>query len=385
MDAQQRRRVFRLSVVAGILVVVTVLVLASLPVTAPRSAVPELPTPIQHVFLIMMENEETQLIYDHQPYETSLANTYAWGGEANASDGWTGYYAACHPSAPNYLVLTSGQSLQCGSDGYSTYGVNNLGNLLDANHDSWTAYEESATVPCQTYNNAYYLVRHDPFPYYADLAPNVTGGACDTHVLPLANLDADYPYNATPPAFTYIAPNILDDGHSSSATFGDLWLSTFIPTLITQRWFSSSVIFITYDEAYNPNGTPNDLGYDGLDGGPVYTVAVSPYTLGVGQLHTNSSPYNLLSTIEWLLHLPPTGSGQDGTANFPALTGLFQPRALGAGVAGHAIGLPPIDLTVTQLPIATIQFVSLSGARVPPRSMRRVAPARAGTLDSRSP
>jgi phosphatidylinositol-3-phosphatase len=340
-----------------------------------------LPTPIQHVFLILMENEQTNVIYGQQPYETQLANTYAWGGDANNANG-VGSYGVCHPSAPNYLALTSGLPLQCGSDAYSTYSVNNLGNVLQTAGESWIAYEESATVPCQTYGSGLYVPRHNPFTYYTDLGPGVAGSVCETHDVPIANLSQDYPYQQTPPAFTFIAPNVLNDAHSSSAAVGDQFLANFVPRLTDQPWFRSSVIFITYDEAYTENGSENFSGYDGLLGGPVYTVAVSPYTLGVGALGFNTSHYDLLSTIEWLLGVPGTGTGNDSTLAFPALPALFNARffqpgssfaysnLIGANLAGRdlrADGLQYADLaganlSGAQLSGANLQYANLQGA-----------------------
>ncbi len=329
-----------------------------------------LPTPIQHVFLILMENEQTGIIYNKEPYETSLAKTYAWGGDANSNPDHVGYYAICHPSAPNYLSLTSGQSLQCGSDSYSVYKVNNLGNELQQAKLSWVDYEEGASVTCQTYNSGLYVVRHNPFTYYSDLRPNVTGGVCDTHVLPIANLTNDYPYNSTPPAFTYIAPNILDDGHNTNATYGDDWLSTFIPKLIAAPWFSSSVIFITYDEAYEPSGAYNTSGYDGLIGGPVFTAAVSPYTKGMGALAVNASHYDLLSTIEWLLGLPGTGTGHDDTPEFPAITAWFKPKLFGPGVDLPYTRLPYANLSGYDLRGDDLEYANLTGADLAGANLR---------------
>jgi phosphatidylinositol-3-phosphatase len=322
-----------------------------------------LPTPIQHVFLILMENEETGVIYGQEPYQTYLANTYAWGGNADSPQG-VGYYAVCHPSAPNYLALTSGQPLQCGSDGYSTYPVNNLGNLLQTAGEPWIAYEESATVPCQTYGSGLYVPRHNPFPYYSDLGPGVAGSACETHDVPIANLTQDYPYWETPPAFTYIAPNIYNDAHSSSAAVGDAFLASFIPKLMAQPWFQSSVIFITYDEAYTASGAENFSGYNGLLGGPVYTVAVSPYTYGVGALDFNSSHYDLLTTIEWLLGLPGTGTGNDSTLAYPALPALFNGRLFSPGANFQYTDLLGANLGGRDLVADNLQYANLQGANL---------------------
>jgi phosphatidylinositol-3-phosphatase len=321
-----------------------------------------LPTPIKHVFLILMENEQTSNIYGTVPYETQLANTYAWGGDANSNPDNVGYYAVCHPSAPNYLALTSGQPLQCGSDGYSQYPANNLGNLLQTAGESWLAWEESANVPCQEYNSGNYAVRHNPFPYYSDLEPNVTGGPCDTHVLPIANLTDDYPYSTTPPAFTYIAPNVLDDAHNTNATYGDDWLSGFLPKLIAQPWFSSSVIFITYDEAYTESGNENFSGPGPLVGGPVYTVAVSPYSVGMGAVAYNTSHYDLLTTIEWLLGLPGTGMGNDSTLAYPVVPQFFEPELFGPGVHLQYTDLKGADLAAYNLSGDDLEYADLQGA-----------------------
>ena len=326
---------------------------------------PQFPTPIHHVFLILMENEQTSVIYNQQPYETTLANTYGWGGDANNPDS-IGYYAVCHPSAPNYLALTSGQALQCGSDGFATYSVNNLGNLLQTAGKSWIAYEESASQPCQQTDSlsGLYVVRHNPFPYYSDLGGTTPGSVCMTHVVPIANLTTDYPYARTPPAFTYIAPNILNDGHSSSAATGDHWLSTFIPNLIAQPWFASTAVFIVYDEAYTAHGDENFSGYDGLVGGPVYMVAASPYTQGIGALAQNNSHYDLLSTMEWLLGLSATGKGLDGTPQFPVMTSLFQARVFGPGVNLRYTHLPAADLSGLDLQNDNLAYADLAAANL---------------------
>ncbi|MGC2789557.1 MAG: carboxypeptidase regulatory-like domain-containing protein, partial [Thermoplasmata archaeon] len=156
-----------------------------------------------------------------------------------------------------------------------------------------------------------------------------------THVVPIANLIQDYPYNATPPAFTYIVPNLDNDAHNTNAKVGDTFLKGFVSQLVNQSWFSSTAIFITYDESGSPQ---LDTGYDGLAGGPVPMFAVSPYSVGIGAVdQTNTSHYNLLSTMEWLLGLPPTGTGNDGTPAFPPMKGLFNfgpPPPVGYPVSG---------------------------------------------------
>lgn len=310
--------------------------------------------------VIALENEGVDQIYGTEPYETYLANRYAWGGDA-LENRLTGYYAVCHPSAPNYLALTSGQSLQCGSDAYTNYTSQpNLFGLLQSAGESWTAYAESMPTACDTSDSGEYAVRHNPAPYYGDLGGGAPGSACRTHDLPIANLTQDFPYNATPPNFTFITPNLKNDGHDTSAGVADWFLSQFVSKLVNQTWFSSTAIFVVYDESY---GSDPDSGYDGLVGGPVYMAAVSPYSEGVGAVdRVNSSHYNLLSTVEWLLDLPGTGTGNDSTAAFPAMRGLFNfstspplhnvsgvvsSRSSGVGIPGAEVSVGGVSSTST--------------------------------------
>jgi PKD repeat protein len=303
---------------------------------------PLLPTPIQHVFLILMENVNAGTVYSSAPYERYLANRYAWGGDAAANHG-TGYYAICHPSASNYLALTSGQSLECGSDAYVNYtSVRNLFDLLDTAGLPWTSYAESMPIACDSQDSGLYLVRHNPVPYYGDLGGDAPGAVCETHNLPIANLTQDYPYNETPPAFTYIAPNRYNDAHDTGVAVGDWFLSQFVSRLVNTTWFGSSVIFVTYDESGDL-----DTGYNGFYGGPVFLGSVSNYSRGLGAVDSvNDSHYNLLSTIEWLLGLPPTGTGNDGTAAYPPMKGLFsfaQPLTAQA-LANRTTGRAPLSV-----------------------------------------
>ena len=313
------------------------------------------PTPIQHVFLIMMENEGAKQVVGSGgvPYQSYLATTYAWGGDAEENGG-VGYYAVCHPSTGDYIAVTAGQPLHCGSDGYATYSVNNLGNELQTAGLSWIDYEESATKNCQTTTVGLYAVRHNPFPYYTDLgSPTDPNSVCYTHVVPIGNLTQDYPYNATPPAFTYVVPNVNNDAHNTNAKVGDDFLRAFVSKLVNQTWFASTVIFIDYDESGSPQ---LDTGYDGLVGGPVPMFAVSPYSVGIGTVdRTNTSHYNLLATMEWLLGLPGTGTGNDSSAKFPAMKSLFNFGTVSS--KDHTV-----SFTESGLPSGTNWSVTLDGS-----------------------
>lgn len=292
------------------------------------------PTPIQHVMVIYMENNATSLVLQHGPFEKQMWDTYANGG-------WS-FYAECHPSAPNYVAITSGETRQCGSDSYTNYsGVTNIGGMAASAGLTWKAYAENMPSPCDTSNSGLYLVRHNPMAYYP-------GSSCKANDLPWSSWNVN---SSTQANFIWITPNADDDAHNPSGgglPTGDAWLKVFFnggtdtnhssqlkgwPGILNEPWFSSTVVFLTYDEGahvnasagYTVSGVTNSAcsGGKSVCGGQIYLAAISPYTKGMGSYGADASHYNLMETIEWLLGLGCTGSGLDCNSGFPAMTSLF--------------------------------------------------------------
>jgi phosphatidylinositol-3-phosphatase len=306
------------------------------------------PTPIRHVVTILLENENAGTVIQNGSYEKYLASKYATASS---------YYSVCHPSAPNYLALTSGNSWQCGSDNYSVYDSANIADLVQSAGLTWGGYMESMPLPCDLSNSALYAVRHNPFVYYQDIVDNAS--RCDSHVL---NFTAwsDAVATNTVPNYAFITPNILDDGHNTNVSYADNWLRGWLTPLLNDSFAQSTVFFIVYDESANSN-----TGYDGLDGGQVYFAAVGPDVRSNFTFTANASQYNLLSTTEWLLGLGSTGHNDSGTA-FPAMESLFQPNApteyslageVRSAVTGRAI--PGAEVTIAG---GAASFCNSSGA-----------------------
>jgi phosphatidylinositol-3-phosphatase len=292
------------------------------------------PTPIQHVITIVMENEGLSAILA-EPYESSLCKEYACASN---------YYAECHPSLPNYLSLTSGApgpapTDSCGGTEYPPggYSTPNIGTLLDSAGISWDAYQEGMNTPCAQANypdnsgstpangSGGYAVRHDPFAYYANLGQASAGSICTQHVLEWSSWYAAEA-SSDPAQYIFITPDTCHDGHNDCSSYdgrdsadeGDYWLSTFIPQIQNQSWYSSTVIFVAYDEGVSTSTT----GYNGTAGGQTYFAAISPYTKGVGNYAPDASHYDVLCTTEWLLGVGTTGNNEC-TPQFPAMKSLF--------------------------------------------------------------
>jgi phosphatidylinositol-3-phosphatase len=276
------------------------------------------PTAIQHVFVILEENEARSTVIAKAPFMASLASEYS--SPVN-------FYAVCHPSAPNYLAITGGLTHQCGTDHYQVYSDTNLADLVTAKGLTWMDYQESMPTPCDTHSNALYDVSHNPFIYYSDVVKQ--SSLCDSHVVPLS----DFNPSSTPANFVWVTPNMKDDGHQTDVVYADNWLKSWLTPLMSEPWFASSVFLIDFDEGagstvregYSVGGiTLGFCGHMTVCGGPVYLTAVSPLSKGVGEYTPDATQYSVLSTIEWLLGLGSTGTGYDGTSNFPAMTGLFK-------------------------------------------------------------
>jgi phosphoesterase family protein/carboxypeptidase family protein len=282
------------------------------PLAEPRSPASELPgagsfpTPIRHVFTIFLENEERSAVLQHAPFEVKLAQEYA-----SASN----YYSVCHPSAPNYLAVTSGATWQCGSDAVSSHATENIGDLAEGAGLAWGGFFESMPSACDRSDSYPYIAHHNPFVYYPDLYRNAS--LCRAHDQSFTAWNSDVAAG-TIPAYAFFAPNMTDDGHDTSTAYADHWLDRWLSPYLNASWFSSSVWFITWDE-----GTTNS-GCCGFTGGHLFFTAVSPYTRGGAVVTTNATHYSLLSTTEWLLGLTVGACGHaDNSSSYAPLKGLF--------------------------------------------------------------
>jgi hypothetical protein len=296
---------------------------------SPRAAT-SLPTPIRRVVLVVLENAERSTVLADGPYEKYLAAHY---GDA------THDYAVCHPSAPNYLALTSGSTQgRCGNDNYTEINARNLGDALRSSGRSWASFEESMPTKCDTTDHFPYAVRHNPFVFYGDVVDNAS--RCDARDLSFASSpgwDSDVK-NGAIPAFSLVVPNLKDDGHDTNVSYADAWLKGWLTPLVNSTtWSSSTAFFITYDEGKTKKGA------NGCYGGNVYLAVVSPYSRGLS-VTTNTSHYGVLTTIEWLLGLPSLGN-LDNVTRFPPLKGLFAFPALAAGSGESGTGGFAIPLT----------------------------------------
>lgn len=106
----------------------------------------------QHVVWVVMENHKYSEIHGSSsaPYINRLMNTYGL---------LTNMHATNHPSAPNYVDMTSGGNGSCCTDdGYHNLNVPSIFSQLGNNAGSLLQSMPSA---CDTSNSGNYAIRHN--------------------------------------------------------------------------------------------------------------------------------------------------------------------------------------------------------------------------------
>ncbi len=274
---------------------------------------------IRHVIVIVMENEGYGSVMGNPsaPYQNQLASRYALAGN---------YFAVSHPSLPNYLALVAGGTFGVTSDclpSQCSLQGTTIASLLDSKGLSWKEYAESMTGNCSQTDSqdGLYVAKHDPFVYFDGISGNSgsgpVSGYCNSHVVPFAQFSSDLA-SSNLPSYSFITPNICDDAHSCAISAGDQWLSAVVPGIIGSSSFSSTALFIVYDEG------SNNAGFGPNSGGQVVCILVSPFAKPGYLSQAQYSHYSLLATVEALLN---TGNLGRDDVNASVMSDLFSPTA----------------------------------------------------------
>ncbi|MFZ0892768.1 MAG: alkaline phosphatase family protein [Thermoplasmata archaeon] len=341
----------RIAAILVVLIVVGGLIIIELdlthkPVTPGQShpPTPDFPTPIQHLIVLFMEDQDIGNVLAQGSFERYLATNFAF---AQDYDGITS------DSLDNYEYATSGST--------SDPVASNVANLVNATGETWMDYGESMPSPCatlDTFNNEttlpssviggnpdyiVYDTNHTPFLHYLGaytqfLGVNATA-YCQAHVVNLNEWDQALS-SGTLPNYVWITPNNTDDDHdcpptptycSDAIAHGDAWLRAFLNPFLNSSYFASSAILLAYD--YNDTVGPSSTAAN------VYFAAISPFAHRFYTSDVAYDPYNILTTTEWLLGLGHTGHN-DGWSQAPPMTDLFNfnPTYLLTGTVVNSTG-----------------------------------------------
>lgn len=288
-----------------------------------RSTTTNIPL-FSHVFVIMMEN-------------TSLTTLQAGitGGQAPNLKTWTtqfatasNYHGVAHPSLPNYVGLTSGDTggIGCDCDAKPGQGscspigdvcfsactcdvsAQNIADQIETAQKTWMDFGEDMGTPCNTTDANNYVQRHNPFLYYDDVRTNTT--RCNAHVVDFSNFNPN-----TAPDFSFIAPNLVDDMHnpdppnSTNIPAGDKWLGQHAGAILASNSFKQGgLLVIVWDEDDGSGGLFPPYTDD-----PIGIWVMSPYGKTNYVSANKADHYSLLATIEDGLDLGRIGKASQAT------------------------------------------------------------------------
>jgi phosphatidylinositol-3-phosphatase len=210
-----------------------------------------------------------------------------------------------HPSLPNYLWLEAGTNFGVTADGLpSAYGqtsTQHLVTLLQNANVPWKSFQECTTgtdCPLNTETScsdgSSYAPKHNPMVFFSDVTNSFssTSSNCISHVRPLTELlncsGSSCTFNATNVArYNFITPDLCNDMHDCSVATGDAWLAKAVPAIYGWSGYSSSAIFIIWDEGANSGN------------GPIGNIIISPFAKAGanGNSYTHSSTLRTMQDI----------------------------------------------------------------------------------------
>jgi phosphatidylinositol-3-phosphatase len=261
-----------------------------------------------HIFTIVMENHAYADIIGNTteaPYFNQLADEYGLA---------TNYYAVAHPSLPNYLALTGGDTFAITSD-CTTCWVDTPNIAFDrvaASGRTWKAYMQSMPSNCFVGDAYPYAQKHDPFIYYTDVR---TSRTCADDVVPLSALSNDLVSASTTPNYVWISPDLCDDMHDCSVGNSDTWLSDTLPSILNSPSYTTqnSLVLITWDED------------DYSSSNQVATLVIARGIPPGFRSATAYNHYSLLRTIELAWGLPPLGTNDSNATPMSDFFGTTPP------------------------------------------------------------
>jgi hypothetical protein len=256
-------------------------------------------SPIKHVFVIVLENEDYNTTFGAATKAPYLARTLVARGVLLRQ-----YFGTGHVSVGNYIAMISGQAatpqtqLDCqvyadftvtgttadgqaiGSGCVYPSSIRTLPDQLTARGKTWRGYmedmgndlgRESATCAHPALNSPdltqraegpsaavphgdQYATRHNPFVYFHSI---IDSPICSSGVVNLDRLPQDLRSEPSTPNFVFITPNLCNDGHDAPCKDGqpgglaaaDAFLRKWVPLILSSPAYRrDGLLIVTFDE-----------------------------------------------------------------------------------------------------------------------------------------
>jgi acid phosphatase len=232
------------------------------------------------------------------------------------------FYANLHGSLRDYLYVTSGSGWtsspdNCTGSACAKFGVitgDNLVRALTAAGKSWQGYFEG--MPSEGYmggDTNGYLLHHNPFPWYSDVANSTTQ---QKNMVPFTRLAQDEQANSFAD-FSFIVPNGADDADNPPTqkpsillATADSWLNKNIAPLLATAPFQpggDGILIVVFDESDVAGESGDPKSDDSCSptqatgcGGHVAFVMIGPQVIPNS---TASTTYHFQDMLHTVIHL----------------------------------------------------------------------------------
>jgi hypothetical protein len=318
--------------------------------------------PIDHVFVIVLENEDASTSFGPGSPAPYLATTLPSQGEFVPN-----YYGIGHASLDNYVAMVSGQAPNPDTQGDCPLfhdvlpgtvradgqvigtgcvypaAVKTVADQLTAKALTWKGYmqdmgadpsREAATCahPANgSFDNTetataqdQYATRHNPFVYFHSV---IDSPACQQNVVNLDQLDGDLATAASTPNLTFITPDLCNDGHDAACADGtpgglarvDTFLNEWVPKITASPAYQAGgLLAVIFDESAGdsssccaeqpgPSSPFPGAQSGGSGGGRTGAVLLSPYITPGSTTTEAYNHYSLLRSVEDLFGLDHLG------------------------------------------------------------------------------
>jgi phospholipase C len=365
---------------SGALAVALLSLTAAFPARADELRTGTLP-PIRHVFLIVLENKSFDAAFGPASSAPYLAKTLRARGAL-----LTQYYATGHWSLDNYIAMVSGQApnpatqhdcqqaieFRPAGPGLDAHGqvlgigciypttVKTLPDQLEQAGFTWKGFMEDLDSnptrddpqTCtagrigktdETERAAVgdqYAAKHDPFVYFHTILDDPA--RCAAHIVSLNELRIDLRRIATTPNYSFITPNLCNDGHDLRCVDGKTgglagingFLRKWVPVIARSPAFrKDGLLIVTFDESDGqaPDAfdaccnerplasAPDRPGFQGPGGGRIGAMLLSPYIRPGTVSAVPYNHYSMLRTVEDIFDLGHLGyAAEPGLSPFGA-------------------------------------------------------------------
>jgi acid phosphatase len=275
-----------------------------------------------HVVMVVEGNHGYSSVIGNStmPYLNSLASKYGLA---------TQYYANMHPAIGNNFEMTMG-SVPTNNDTLTPskfpVSADNIVTQMMLDGKTWKSYAEG--LPNAGYtggNTGNYAVRNNPFAYFAEVQ---NSDAQKLNLVPFSEFATDMESNQLPD-FSFIVPNLQDNGYNGSLQQADGWLKKNIAPLLANPAFQKDgLLIITFEES---DSTDKAHG-----GGHVATIVIGPK---VKQGYKSTTLYQHQSLLRTIMTALGTSNFPGAAASAPAMSEFFtaQTAATATPAAASAI------------------------------------------------